>query len=536
MGEAEASPRQVFDPGGVPVGLDIHSTRGDSEGKDEKARVSLLSIMHDAVPKTKAVKSAMREASISTATQRRYLPKCTLDTGASHGNYIGKAALKGLEFVKIIPCRHSARLGDGQTFLSIDKCAELEVQLYRSDQTLTDPITTRLYVVDSLGEEMIIGLQDLLGNYFEFFAEVIEEQAEKVMPSRHSNEAMHFFQRLFLDFEEELSRANPSNRRLKDLVVQARKKGSSYRNAKERIVKDKASAHFLVFDKGTTTEFIHSEKYGWCYSDDRVLAAIKAIEEAREFKLPLPGEFLEPWTLPPEDCPEESETPDPVSISEDVLHFMEMSVEDSRREYLELIDTEHVPMAMREAAPEVLEVLRSPLAQSVFAPAAWDGMKVAPVQLVVKGELPHRMAPRARPIRRDLYAHAKTEFERLKKYFYVDSESPIASPLVIAPKATAPYIRFCGDYRQVNDYITIPQQPIPIVQHELTKAARYKVFVDLDMANSFHQIPLSEEFSDLLSVQTPWGLVKPKFLPEGVGPASGVLQHLVREIFKDFEE
>ena len=99
MGEAEASPRQVFDPGGVPVGVDIHSTRGDGEGKDEKARVSLLSIMHDAVPKTKVVKSAMREASISTATQRRYLPKCTLDTGASHGNYIGKAALKGLEFV-----------------------------------------------------------------------------------------------------------------------------------------------------------------------------------------------------------------------------------------------------------------------------------------------------------------------------------------------------------------------------------------------------------------------------------------------------
>ena len=498
--------------------------------------MSLLGIMHDAVPKSKVVKSAMREASISTATQRRYLPKCTLDTGASHGNYIGKDALKGLEFVKILPCRHSARLGDGETYIKIDKCAELEVQLYRSDQTLTDPITTRLYVVESLGDEMIIGLQDLLGNYFEIFAEVIEEQAEKVMPSRHSNEAMHFFQRLFLDFEEELSRANPSNRRLKDLVVQARKKGSSYRNAKERIMKDKTNARFLVYDRGATTEFIHSDKYGWCYSDDRVLAAIKAIEEARELKLPLPGELLEPWTLPPEDCPEESETPDPVSISEDVLHFMETSVEESRREYLEMIEGQRVPLAMREGAPEVMDVLRSELAQEVFAPSKWEGMKVPPVQLIVKGELPARMAPRARPIRRDLYTHARTEFERLKKYFYEDSESPIASPLVIAPKATAPYIRFCGDYRQVNDYITIPQQPIPIVQHELTKAARFKVFVDLDMANSFHQIPLSKEFSDLLSVQTPWGLVKPKFLPEGVGPASGVLQHLVREIFKDFED
>ena len=41
--------------------------------------------------------------------------------------------------------------------------------------------------------------------------------------------------------------------------------------------------------------------------------------------------------------------------------------------------------------------------------------------------------------KKKMYAHAKTEFERLEKYFYVDSESPIASPLVIAPKATAPY-------------------------------------------------------------------------------------------------
>jgi len=219
--------------------------------------------MHDAMPKSKVVKSAVREARVSTATGSRYLPKCTLDTGASHGNYIGRDALKRLEFVKINPCQHSARLGDGETFIKINECVELQVQLYRSDQTLTDPITTNFYVVESLGEEMIIGLQDLLGNYFEIFAEVIEEAAEKVLPSHHANDAMHFFQRLFLDFEEELDKAHPSNRRLKDLVVQARKKGSSYRNAKERILKDRGSARFLVCARdGVTTEFMRSDKYG----------------------------------------------------------------------------------------------------------------------------------------------------------------------------------------------------------------------------------------------------------------------------------
>ena len=32
----------------------------------------------------------------------------------------------------------------------------------------------------------------------------------------------------------------------------------------------------------------------------------------------------------------------------------------------------------------------------------------------------------------------------------------------------------------------------------------------------------------LLSVSTPWGLLRPKFLPEGVGPASGILQAMTK--------
>ena len=103
-----------------------------------------------------------------------------------------------------------------------------------------------------------------------------------------------------------------------------------------------------------------------------------------------------------------------------------------------------------------------------------------------------------------LYKDAKAEFDRMKTYFYEPSSSTIASPLVVAPKATAPYIRLCGDYRQINGYINIPQEPIPHVQQTLSKAAGWKYFVDLDMTNSFHQILLSHTTSLLLSVSTPW--------------------------------
>ena len=141
-----------------------------------------------------------------------------------------------------------------------------------------------------------------------------------------------------------------------------------------------------------------------------------------------------------------------------------------------------------------------------------------------------------RSVREALYKDAKSEFDRMRTYFYETSTSPIASPLVIAPKATAPFIRLCGDYRPVNPYVSVPQEPIPHLQQAIAKAAGFTIFVDLDMTNSFHQIPIDFPSSNLLSVSTPWGLFRPKFLPEGVGPASGILESIVRKVFSDFED
>ena len=96
--------------------------------------------------------------------------------------------------------------------------------------------------------------------------------------------------------------------------------------------------------------------------------------------------------------------------------------------------------------------------------------------------------------------------------------------------------RDCGDYRPTIPYICIPQEPIPNVQQSLAKAAGLNVFVNLDMTNSFHQIPIDDFSCNLFSVSTQWGLFRPKFLPEGVGPASGILQAIVRTVSADFEE
>lgn len=76
-----------------------------------------------------------------------------------------------------------------------------------------------------------------------------------------------------------------------------------------------------------------------------------------------------------------------------------------------------------------------------------------PYHLDIKPGLPAFLKACARPFRDSLYHHAKKEFDRMNTYFHAPSISTIACPLVVAPIATAPFIRLCGDYRPINPHI-----------------------------------------------------------------------------------
>jgi hypothetical protein len=58
----------------------------------------------------------------------------------------------------------------------------------------------------------------------------------------------------------------------------------------------------------------------------------------------------------------------------------------------------------------------------------------------------------------------------------------------------------------------------------------------MDLTNAFHQIGFSHHTSNMLSVTTPWGLKRSKFMPEGIAPASEILQRTVMELFFDFKD
>ena len=242
-------------------------------------------------------------------------------------------------------------------------------------------------------------------------------------------------------------------------------------------------------------------------------------------------ERLQPWSssLPAVQTDEDNEIEK--SSSNDPTQVMGENLEDARREFLtQLRSRVSDGFALHT---NVLQFL-STEGMSVYVPTEWKGINIEPIHLEFKDGPPDRIKPPHRSIPKKLFDVAKKEIERLLTYFYVPSTSHITSAISIADKATPPYVRICGDYRPINKKIKVFNYPIPDVLKELHKAQRHSIFVDLDVRNAFHNIPIDQATSEMLSVQTPFGQFQPRFLPEGVAPASGVLMAVMTEIFADF--
>ena len=236
---------------------------------------------------------------------------------------------------------------------------------------------------------------------------------------------------------------------------------------------------------------------------------------------------------PEKESEEELLTPDPCSFS-GPLHYLNIGRDEALKEYEALFDS-HISPEFNADEYGVRELLLSDEAKEVFVPGTWEGVKDIPeIHLDFRDTLPTSMRPRARPVNPRLFEAASTEVQRMRKYIYEPWDSPIVSTLVIAPKATKPFIRFCGDYVEINKHIARNHYPIPKVIHMLEKCVGFSIFLDLDMTNSFHQMKLDMESSLKLAVQTPWGLFRPRFLPEGIAPASQLLQKTVCNVFSDY--
>lgn len=244
-------------------------------------------------------------------------------------------------------------------------------------------------------------------------------------------------------------------------------------------------------------------------------------------------DLLPPFASPAEHAPEEDLIPDPISFNfGDGLAFIASEIPENVQVYKDNF-RDQISQDMIEAT-DIVDFMLTQEAIETFVPHNWDGLHDHTVHLNWKADPPNRK-PRPYHVNPVVWAKAEPELRRLMEHFYVPSQSEVTSNLVVAPKATDPFVRICGDYPWLKPYIETGHYPIPNPKLTLERTAKYPYYIDADMANAFHQLRLSDLDSERLSLVTPLGQLKPKFLPEGIPPASALLQEAVNAIFGDLD-
>ncbi len=244
------------------------------------------------------------------------------------------------------------------------------------------------------------------------------------------------------------------------------------------------------------------------------------------------GDLVQPFPYRTEEAPEDKDAELPAHGREYLL-AMEEDYDERLKKFLEGFQKQvNKDFA---AATRIIQLLKTK-GKKVFVADNWEGIRgLALVEFIFRN-LPDSHRCSARPINPKLAENFYKELKRLKGYLFVESDSPIVSPIVVAYKATYPFIRVCGDFTWINKYIVMPQVPIPAALQSLQKISNFKIFIDVDITNAFHQIKLGPITSKMLSIITPEGTYKPLFLLEGTTPATGILHQTIVDIFRDFEE
>jgi hypothetical protein len=96
--------------------------------------------------------------------------------------------------------------------------------------------------------------------------------------------------------------------------------------------------------------------------------------------------------------------------------------------------------------------------------------------------------------------------------------------------------RVCIDARPVNKGLVPYRYPIPNIKKILIEMSKKKYFSEIDLSDSFQQLPISDELSDLLTVTTSFGKVSCTRLTYGVQFATDVFQETMTLEFMEFLE
>ena len=127
-------------------------------------------------------------------------------------------------------------------------------------------------------------------------------------------------------------------------------------------------------------------------------------------------------------------------------------------------------------------------------------------------------------VERDLI---RDEVNKMKSQkIVIDSSSPWASPPVLVWKKDGT-VRFCIDYRRLNEMTTPDQYPLPRIDDVLDALETGAYFSVIDLKSGYWQIPIKAEDGEKTAFRTADGLFQFTVMPFGLRNAPATFQRLM---------
>ena len=231
------------------------------------------------------------------------------------------------------------------------------------------------------------------------------------------------------------------------------------------------------------------------------------------------GQVVNVWTVDPPPP-----TPAHLGVYAASEAEAEPDVEATLKEFGTAVSEEH-----RSKLRHVLQEYKDVFSKSTGAPSRVVGT----FHSILASGPPIRQ-PRRRLSDRESALVEEHVAEMLRAGVIRPSESPWSSPVVLAQKKDGT-IRFCVDYRRLNERTVKDAYPLPRIDSLLSSIKGTKIFSCLDLARGYWQVPIDPASIPLTAFATASGSYEFVVMPFGLSNAPPSFQRMMDTVLSGLE-
>lgn len=210
--------------------------------------------------------------------------------------------------------------------------------------------------------------------------------------------------------------------------------------------------------------------------------------------------------------------------AEEAANHTELTVQ----ELAKLLKIENNPVLKKNHTirKQLLQLLKKhlPVFNNSRTPGCTDLLEC---KLKLKDKAVEPVRSKARFLHPALAKDLDTQIQQMLKEKIIEpSDSPWASPLVCVKKKNG-QLRWCVDYRLLNNLCEKNAHPLPNITQMLEQAAGKKIYSCLDAISAYYSVKMAEDSKPLTAFISPKGLYNFTRMPFGLQAAPGIYSRLV---------